>query len=1115
MSRFVRLRRRLCPLGAVLALFCLPAIAQDAARLSSAELATLLDATRESTTLSDETRAPLVLQLQEAGKALERAEAFRKEAEGYRQAIEQGEDEVARYDALTRELETSTPTVADRVGRDPSLADIEAELDILNAQRATYAKQRSEALAARSDASKPEGDVQARLTEVSSQLQALSTPPAAGDTLEGRIANAAQRARRQALEAERAMLELKVRGAPAVSAIRAEKIAWLDAALEQTDALLADLRDAAAASRQSVVQQRKAEIRNLIAPLDDNAPALSAFAEGNIALLDAQERLSDDLARARRRSAELRDGLEYIEQDFSLTKRRVEVAGLEGKLGQVLMTRLASLPSVREIERWSSEQNEQIAELSTESIDTDEALRRSGDRRAFLGKEVPGVDELGRQERLVLDKLYEQRRELLRSNLDAQNTLLRLLVDMNLTGETLITAIRDYQSFLTGNLLWIRNYRFLDPGQLGEQLLALGDPDPWLNLGRGWQRLLRSPPLVGGFLVLALLLLYRRRAGAMQQALLGVPIRPRDESARKIFQALLLGLIRCTPLPLALLLLALAVSRAGANAVDAEAVARGLGAAAAILFAFRWPLSLTDRIGTGRRMLKWNAQKIDALRSELLWLSVLVPVLAGLIAFARTQWSQDSGGPLAALATFTLSVSGVLVGLRLLRSRQFDGDRLARLLFRLFTFISAAIAAMHLSGQLFAAQMYLRAVALSIAAIAIILLVTNVLQRIVLIYRGRLERKQREALRAQAEAQAQAQPQTQVTEEDSEQPEQEVSDRDIDAVASLSAAQTQLLGAVRLVALAGFLWFIWSPALPAVTLLEEITLWTTTDPGLPEGELRAVSLATLIIAGAILVLTALLFRHLPPLVQVMLIEYGKVSAGARYAIGMLLQYLIIGVGASLSLSLVGFAWSKVQWLVAALGVGIGFGLQEIVANFISGIILLFERPIRVGDIISVSGYDGTVLDINPRATVIETFEGKELLIPNKDLITGVVNNWSLSSSKLRIVIPVGVAYGSDVRKAMRIVVEVARDNPAILTDPAPVATFEDFGDNALTLWLRCYAESDFIHRWTELRTEIYERLNKAGIGIAFPQRDVHLDAAEPIPVQLVERPVKGQLPDPS
>jgi len=192
-------------------------------------------------------------------------------------------------------------------------------------------------------------------------------------------------------------------------------------------------------------------------------------------------------------------------------------------------------------------------------------------------------------------------------------------------------------------------------------------------------------------------------------------------------------------------------------------------------------------------------------------------------------------------------------------------------------------------------------------------------------------------------------------------------------------------------------------------------------------------------------------------------------------------------------------------------VGIGFGLQEIVANFISGLILLFERPIRVGDIITAGGGDGTVTEINARATVIESFEGKELMIPNKELITGVVTNWSLSTSNLRVVIAVGVAYGSDVREAMRILIEVAQDNASVLEDPEPTATFEDFGDNSLLIWLRCYAQREYPRVWSELRTEINDRFNDAGISIAFPQRDIHLDADRPIPVRFVE-PAKPAAP---
>jgi len=1079
-----------------------PLFAQEAA-VDRGSLGTLEAAVREATGLTDEARAPLLLDLQQATQDLNQAESYRQEAESYRQAMANSESEVENYNELVREMEDSAPTVEERLGRDPDLEDIEAELDVVEARRQSLADQRSAALSALAERTVGDGEQQQRLASVTAELENIEPAPAADESLKARITAAARTAKRQRLEAEAEMLRLRLRGAPALNAIRTAKVAWLDASLARADTLLEALRKAAASTRQSAAARRIEELRRLAGPLAETRPGVKAFLDETLQLIRDQQRLAGAVAEARSDSATIRELDEYIEEDYSLTQRRLEVAGLEGKLGEVMMTRLASLPDKREIQASIAARNDQLASVSVNSIDTDEALRQSSRRGAYLRERFPDLDDWGRQERRVLDRLYEQRRDLLRETLEAQNSLLRLLVDTNQAAVDLIEATENYEAFLTGNLLWIRSYRFLDARELLKQVFALVDPAPALAVAANWQRLLRNPPLLIGLAVLALLLVNRRRIVAAQQALLGVPMRPRDESPRKIAIGIALGTARSAMLPLFLLLLAWAISLAGGGSATSEGIARGLGAAGVLLFGLYLALSVTARVGTGRRLLKWNNQKTDAVRRDLPWLVVLLPVATGLSSFARTGWSEESGGPLAALATFIIALAGVVYGVRLLRSGQLAGDALGKFLLRASVLIAAAIAVMHLTGQLFAAHLYLRALGWSVAAVALILFVTNVLQRIILIYRSRLERRQRQELRAQAAAEA----------SDEGEREPQISERDVDAVASLSDAQGRLLGAARLAALATLLWFVWSPALPAISLLEEVTLWSTVDPSLPVGELRGVSLATLIIAALVVAITVLLWRHIPPLVQVLLMEYGSVSAGARYAIGMLLQYVIIGVGASVSLGLMGFAWSKVQWLVAALGVGIGFGLQEIVANFISGIILLFERPIRVGDIISVSGYDGTVVNISARATVIETFEGKELLIPNKDLITGVVNNWSLTSSKLRIVIPVGVAYGSDVRKALRILVDVARDHPAIMDDPAPTATFEDFGDNALTLWLRCYAESEFIQRWTELRTEIYDRLNKAGIGIAFPQRDVHLDAAEPIPVQLVERPVKGQLPE--
>jgi potassium efflux system protein len=171
-------------------------------------------------------------------------------------------------------------------------------------------------------------------------------------------------------------------------------------------------------------------------------------------------------------------------------------------------------------------------------------------------------------------------------------------------------------------------------------------------------------------------------------------------------------------------------------------------------------------------------------------------------------------------------------------------------------------------------------------------------------------------------------------------------------------------------------------------------------------------------------------------------------------------------------------WAKFGWIAGGLSVGIGFGLQEVVANFVCGVILLFERPIRVGDFVTVEGTTGTVTRIDMRATTI----------------TNTLLNWTLSATLNRILIPVGVAYGSDTEQARQIMLDVADDHPRVLEDPAPQATFEQFGDSSLNLVLRAFIPNleNRIRTITDLHTEIDKRFAAAGIEIAFPQRDVHI-----------------------
>ena len=204
------------------------------------------------------------------------------------------------------------------------------------------------------------------------------------------------------------------------------------------------------------------------------------------------------------------------------------------------------------------------------------------------------------------------------------------------------------------------------------------------------------------------------------------------------------------------------------------------------------------------------------------------------------------------------------------------------------------------------------------------------------------------------------------------------------------------------------------------------------------------------------------------------------------------------IGTVLAFGKIGIGWSKVQWLVAAMTVGLGFGLQEIFANFVSGLIILFEQPIRVDDVVTIGEVTGKVAKIRIRATTIRRWDQRELVVPNKEFITGHLINWTLSDNVLRREFLVGIAYGSDTAKAERILYEVARANPLVLEDPKPMVIFKAFGENSLEFELRVYISGidNYIPVWHSINCAIDQEFRKAGIEIAFPQRDIHVRSVD-------------------
>ncbi|MBP7417740.1 MAG: mechanosensitive ion channel [Xanthomonadales bacterium] len=302
-----------------------------------------------------------------------------------------------------------------------------------------------------------------------------------------------------------------------------------------------------------------------------------------------------------------------------------------------------------------------------------------------------------------------------------------------------------------------------------------------------------------------------------------------------------------------------------------------------------------------------------------------------------------------------------------------------------------------------------------------------------------------------------------------------------------------------LVGVGGAIWLAaqWADLVPALWRLDEIVLWHATETRDGASVQSPVSLLDLFFALATAMLLVVGLRRLPGMADLLLRQRSSVDAGTRFAISAVLRYAIAVVGVVLTLGLLGVRWSNLQWMAAALTVGLGFGLQEIFANFVSGLILLFERPVRVGDVVTVGDVTGTVSNISTRATTVVDFDGREALIPNKSLITDPLVNWTLNSEVTRITIKVGVGFGSDPELAHRLLHQAAKDTPLVLQRPAPVSALTGFGSSNLDFELRVFV-ARIAHRVpasNALHQRILVLFAEAGIAIDYDQLDVRLVAA--------------------
>ncbi|MBW1673850.1 MAG: mechanosensitive ion channel [Deltaproteobacteria bacterium] len=278
------------------------------------------------------------------------------------------------------------------------------------------------------------------------------------------------------------------------------------------------------------------------------------------------------------------------------------------------------------------------------------------------------------------------------------------------------------------------------------------------------------------------------------------------------------------------------------------------------------------------------------------------------------------------------------------------------------------------------------------------------------------------------------------------------------------------------------------------TRLGKYFSWLESGISIGGTKITIINIAYLII---FLIFFTFLSRVIKKALQNRVLPRTRLDIGARASFVNVVIYTFWILAIYTGINILGINLSSLAFMAGALGIGIGFGLQNIVNNFMSGIILLFDPSIQVGDMVQIGEDWGTVNRINIRTTIVQTFDNASLIIPNSQMLSNRVTNWSFKDPKVRRQVDVGVAYGSDVQKVRNILLKIVSDMPEIMDDPAPRVDFRDFADSALIFRVRFWISSPdyWLTAPTELRFRIDEEFKKNGIEIAFPQQDIHIRSA--------------------
>ncbi|WP_240548622.1 mechanosensitive channel MscK [Cobetia sp. 4B] len=814
-----------------------------------------------------------------------------------------------------------------------------------------------------------------------------------------------------------------------------------------------------------------------------------------------RELSSQLLAITDRVNAVIRDGLEVRTQLDRVTQvERTMSEQIEAIKGSVLLARIlreqqSRLPQVD----VRKDLKEEIADLRLKQFELNKVREQLADIPGYLNSYVLGeaaalerpggnadVSQISAELRQALIGQLEARKELV-DKLDKEyDSLLARAIDLQLNQQQLLEVSGRLRQTIEEQLFWVANGKPLDldwlsrtPEMLAEELR----PNVWRGVIAGLSKGFQLSDLwvaLPGLLLLIFITWKRSRIRARLADLHAQIGRLKQDTQLHTPRAILLNVLLAIPGALALALIGGVLSLGEGIMLWALGQALLKLSLAWGIFAIFRRLLVKD--GVAERHFQWPANYVAELRRHIWWLGfALLPVVltTNIISEADLNLLERPLG-LAILFVGLMAMSFCLSRL-ILAHVPFFGLKLFRLILGLaMALVPVALGVLICLGYEYTALRLCGRFITTIFLFGAWILVEATVVRGLAVAARRLAYR-RAVARRRAQVQEGAEGGVEVVEEPP---------LDMEQVNSQSLRLSKL---ILVISFLSIFYVVWADLLNVLSYLDSVVVWEIAAS--VEGDSATpISLADLIAGMITLAVAVMMARNLPGLLEVSILSRLELKQGSSYAITSLLSYVIMATGFVMTLGSMGVSWDKLQWLVAALSVGLGFGLQEIFANFISGLIILFERPVRIGDTITIGNLHGTVNRIRIRATTVTDFDRKEIIIPNKVFVTDQLINWSLSDNVTRVVLNFGVAHGSDLDLAHRLLMQAAQENRRVLKDPEPLVFCLTYNQDNFGFELRIYVNdlTDRLYATDEINRWVDARFREHGLKVAFQQMDVWL-----------------------